>query len=403
MTDSAAHAIAHAHGTLTPAQRRRSLIAIITSAGVVGLSLGLAFPMLALMLERDGIDPTWIGVNAAATSVAILLTGPFVPRILNILGPLRAMYLSVAAHVVLILLLPVFDGWWPWLFMRFVLGIFDGIHWIVGETWLIALSSKANRGRVIALYMMALVAGFAGGPLLINLVGIAGWAPFLACAGLIALSGIPLLLAIGLSPRFPPHPPAAFSDTFRKAPLLLAAAGLAGLTGTALFSLLAVYGIKIGMPQDHAVIMLTAMMLGNLALQLPIGWLADRVDRRGFMVFCGVIFLVCPLALPAVVDGGLLLWPVLVIWGGASIGIYTLALTILGDRFPPAALAGANAAVVAVYETGSVAGPIIGGAGMDAAGPQGLMWVLAGAAGLFLLFALYREIRRRSPADVSVE
>lgn len=403
MADGAAEATAHAQDDLTPAQRRRALFAIIASAGVVGLTLGLTFPMLALMLERDGIDPTWIGVNAAATSVAILLTGPFVPRILDALGPLRAMYLSVAAHVVLILLLPVFYGWWPWLFIRFVLGIFDGIHWIVGETWLIAISTKANRGRVIASYMMALVGGFAAGPLLINLVGIEGWAPFLASAGLIAVSGLPLLLAVGLSPRFPPHPPAAFSDTFRKAPLLLAAAGLAGLTGAALFSLLAVYGVRIGVPQDQAVVMLSVMLLGNLALQLPIGWLADRVDRRRFMVFCGVVFLVCPLALPAVIDGSPLLWPLLVIWGGAAIGIYTLALTILGDRFPPAALAGANAAVVAVYETGSVTGPIIGGAGMDAAGPEGLMWVLAGSAGVFLIFALYRQIKRGSRSDASIE
>jgi len=384
---------------LSAGQRRRSLAAVIASAGAAGLTFGLTIPLLALILEADGIDSTWIGLNAASSAIAVLTVGPFVPRVLDALGVLRAMYLSILASVVIILLMPLWTGLGPWFLLRFLLGAFGAIHWIIGETWIISVTTSATRGRVIALYMTVLTAGFAAGPVLINLVGIEGWLPFLLSAGLIGLAGVPLLLAHGCAPKLPPRAPAAVALAFRTAPLLLAAAALAGFTDTAVFSLLPVYGLDIGLPQERAVLLLTVMLIGNLALQVPIGWLADRTDRRRLLIVCGVIFLVCPLALPQLLEVEALLWPLLAIWGGASLGIYTLALTIVGDRFDAAALAGANAAVVAVYEAGSVLGPILGGGSMDSLGPDGLMWLLAIAASLFLVFAAYRARIRHGQAD----
>jgi len=118
------------------------------------------------------------------------------------------------------------------------------------------------------------------------------------------------------------------------------------------------------------------------------------MDRRRLMTACGVMFVVAPLIVPFVIDEGIWRWPLLFLWGGASLGLYTLALTMLGDRFPPAALAGANAAMVAVYELGATLGPLTGGRGMDAFGPDGLMWVLSGVAFLFLCLALVRSFFR---------
>jgi hypothetical protein len=74
--------------------------------------------------------------------------------------------------------------------------------------------------------------------------------------------------------------------------------------------------------------------------------------------------------------------------------MYTVALMLIGDRFPPAALASANAAFVTIVEAGGLTGPIVTGAGMDALGPDGFMIVLAAAAGLFLCVAAWRSIRR---------
>lgn len=381
--------------TSSPGRRLRSLTAVIGSACIAGLTFGLTMPLLSLILERDGVEPTWIGLNGAVSSLAILIFGPLVPRVLERLGVLRAMYASVAATLVIFLLLPVFPGLGPWFVLRFLVGAVVAIHWIGSETWIIAITGRRDRGRIVALYMTFLSAGFAAGPLMIGVVGIEGWTPFLVSAALIACTALPLLIAGSAVPRLPPRPPAAFLNSFRVSPLILAAALLTGVTDMAKLSLFPVYILRVGLDQDAAVLMLSAILLGNVVLQLPIGWLADRVDRRRLLIAFGGVLLVIPAGFTWLLAHEIVLWPALVIWGGVSFGLYTVGLTLLGDRFPPAAFASANAAFVAVVEAGGLSGPILAGGAMDLLGHQGFMIVLAGAAGLFLCLAVWRGRRRR--------
>ncbi len=376
-------------------QRLRSLVAVIASAGCIGTTFGLTHPLLALRLEQAGETSGMIGLNAAASAIAVLACGPFVPRLLDGLGVLRALYLATAACAAIILLLPLWQGLGPWFLLRFLLGAFGAVHWIVSETWIISVASDKGRGRIVATYMMVMAGGFACGPLLVTLVGIDGFTPFLIAAALTAVSALPLAFARDAVPRLPPRAKASFVFAFRAAPLLMMAAMLAGFTDMAVIALLPIYGMDLGLPRDGAVQLLTIILIGTMALQLPIGWLADRFDTRRLLVACGVIFLVSPLLLPPVIGEPLYLWPLLIIWGGASIGIYTLALISIGGRFGAAELAGANAAMVALYETGSIFGPLAAGAGLDALGPPGFPLVLVAAAALFLVLALFRGWQRR--------
>ncbi len=385
--------------TFSPGQRLRSLSAVIGSATVAGFTFGLTMPLLSLSLERQGIEPTWIGLNSAVSSLAILCVGPLIPRFLERLGVLRALYLSIAASLVILLLLPLFPTLWAWFVLRFLLGAAAAVHWIGSETWLMTMTGRHNRGRIIALYMTFMSGGFAAGPLLIQFVGIEGWTPFLLGAALIGAAALPLLIARDCVPHLPPHPPSAFLDTFRVAPLILAAAVLGGMTDMAQLSLFPVYLLRSGFDQEAAIAMLSAILWGNVVLQMPIGWLADRVDRRRMLIGFAAVMLLVPLVFELLLSSPWLLWPGLVIWGGVCFGTYTLALTMLGDRFPAASLASANAAFVAVFEVGGLSGPVLAGAGMDLFGDRGFLIVLAGAAGLFLVLATWRGFTRPPAKD----
>lgn len=384
---------------LTNRQRLRSLAAVIAAAGTAGLSYGYSVPLLALMLERQGYTQSEIGINAAAGPIAAILMGLLIPKLIQRVGALNAMLCSVVGMGIAFALLPVFQGLWPWFVLRFVIGGFGAVQWIVSEIWIVSLAAPNQRGRAISLYMMVLSGGFALGPLVIDQVGIEGDFPLFLATGLIALSLPFLLLARGLEPQLPPSPKAAFRTVFIAAPLVMMAAFLAGFTDQGVLSHLAIYAERRGFSVDMAVLLLSIMMVANLVLQPAIGWIADRSDRRRLLILCGWIFFLVPLGLEFLFEEPFVLWPLLVLWGGASLGIYTVALTILGDRFEPALLAAANSAVVALYQVGAILGPPAGGTGMDAFGNGGLMWVMAAAAFLFLLFAAWRNrVRRRQSA-----
>ena len=63
------------------AERWRSLIAVIASVFGVGVSFGALVPLIALILERRGVDAAVIGLNSAMFPLAVLLfTRVLVPR-----------------------------------------------------------------------------------------------------------------------------------------------------------------------------------------------------------------------------------------------------------------------------------------------------------------------------------
>ena len=352
------------------------------------MTFGMSAPLIALLLDRSGFTSTVVGLNSAAASLAVLLIGPIVPRLLERIGVLPAMYLSIAGCAVILLLIPAWRGIEPWFILRFLLGAFGGLHWIVSETWIVAVAHESLRGRTLGLYVSVVSLGFAIGPIIINLIGPTGFAPFVVAATLISVSGVPLLLARGRVPKTSERPRRAIRTAVRKVPFILAAAALAGITDTTLLSLLHVYGLHEGMPQDSAVFMLTVTFVGTVAFQFPIGWLADRLNRKLLLKFLIALFIAIPALIPLAFPSQAVLWPLLLLWGGASMGVYTVSLSILGNAFEPAALPGANAAFVMVYEAGSLAGPVWCGASMDLFGPPGLLWALALPAAAFFLIPL---------------
>jgi MFS family permease len=124
-------------------------------------------------------------------------------------------------------------------------------------------------------------------------------------------------------------------------------------------------------------------------LQIPIGWIADRISRRAMLLVCILATLAGALLLPLAIDQNLWRDVLVFVLGGATFAIYTLGLGLLGDGFPRAQLAAANVALVMVYEMGAAGGPTLAGTAMDLVGPEGLVAVVA-LSTLALLAAFFR-------------
>jgi hypothetical protein len=90
--------------------------------------------------------------------------------------------------------------------------------------------------------------------------------------------------------------------------------------------------------------------------------------------------------MPWALDGGVLAWLILLVWGGSLGGVYTTALTMLGRSFKTEQLSGANAAFAMAFEIGAVSGPLLVGLGMRLWDPNGMLIVI-GFAGASLVWA----------------
>ena len=229
---------------------------------------------------------------------------------------------------------------------------------------------------VMGLYATTLYAGFALGPLLLGLLMETGETavstlPFLVTAGLMVCGLIPLFLARSNTPALAQHGSSSPWRFIRAAPAATLGAFVFGVVETGAILLLPVHGLRLGIEPKDAAWLVAAFTLGNVALQIPIGLLSDKVARLPLMAALAVVSagaLLALLATPAPWTSALLLFAA----GGISGGIYPVALVIIGERFSDAELAAANGAVVALYSLGLILGPPAIGLMMDALGSTGL-------------------------------
>ncbi len=391
MTESAA---TPQSGALTPAARVRSLVAILVSAFSVGLTLGMAWPLITLRMEAAGLSSLAIGTVAAASPIAILLVGPLAPRIAGRLGTLPCLFLGSALAALSLAAFPSADTLIWMVLLRFAMGAGGAIDWIVSETWINTVPTEASRGRVVSLYASIWAAGIATGPIVLTVIGTTGDAPFYIAAGILAVAYLPTLAARRIAPTVGGSgSPKAIAAVAGVAGLALAAAFLSGFGESIFFSLFPVYGLAQGYGEKAVVLLISAGAVGGIALQLPLGWLADHTDRRGLIVGVAASATLIGLAIPASMAFGWLAGTVLFLWGGAMGGLYSVGLILLGQKLAKGDLATANATFIMSYTVGMIAGPVVGGIGMDIWDPQGFVAVIVAAPALLLVIAFARRTR----------
>ena len=169
-----------------------------------------------------------------------------------------------------------------------------------------------------------------------------------------------------------------------KAPILLVAVGLFAIIDAANLGFLPVYGVKKGMDRETAALVLTAFIVGNTVFQLPIGWIADHYPKRKVMAGCAIVTAIASALIPWSF-GTLLLWPVLLVCGAASAGIYTVALSELGERFSGNELVAGTASFATVWGLGAHhSGRCSAGWAFQGFGPDGLPSSIAAIFAFFI-------------------
>jgi MFS family permease len=365
-------------------ERRWSLAAAIASVATFGIGIGFSAPLFSLTLEARGTEASLTGFNAAAGYLGVVLGPLWTPLLVRRFGLRPFMLACLALDIALFLPMRVFDGLDAWFALRLMLGMVGSSLFTASEAWINMLAGDRSRGRVIGAYAAALAGGFALGPLLLGLTGIRGWTPYLVGAGVTALAALPLIGAGPLARGLGREKGAGLFVILARAPFIVLTVALYGCFESAAMALLPIWGVRIGFDHAAAAALLTALGFGSIALQLPIGWLSDKLERVSVLRLCAAGGFIGAALLPLLASAGpAAIFPAMLIWGGLAAGIYPVALAMAGARFRGAELVGANAALIIAYGAGSLIGPSLGGIAMDLWNPEGLLAALA------LLFALF--------------
>jgi len=367
-------------------QRIINLIAAIAAITVFGFTLGLMFPLLSLIMEARGASSDLIGYNAAMQPLGIVISVLAIPPLVRRFGAQRVVIVAGVATAAIVVTYPFVPVFWWWFGLRFLHGFAVSMLFAISEAWIVRFAEGPYRSRIVALYTSILAASFGGGPILISLTGTATPAPFLIGATILILAIIPVLFVRDAPVDSTDEEVLSVVSFSRKAPMLLAAVAIFAVVDAANLGFLPVYGVKKGASEEMAAFMLTVFIIGNTVLQFPIGWLADHFPKRRVMASCGIATALLTATVP-LAYGSALLWPVLMLAGAASAGIYTVALADLGDRFSGHELVTGTAAFSVTWGSGAFAGAMVAGWSIAAFGPDGFPFTIAAVMTLFLVLA----------------
>ncbi|MBS3652444.1 MFS transporter [Pseudaminobacter sp. 19-2017] len=370
-----------------------SMAAIIATVSVFAVAQGLTYPLLSFILERQGTSTGLIGLSAAMTPLGFIVSAPLIPMLVRRVGGARlAILCSILAALTLIAIAWTQDVW-AWMPLRFLLGFFANPLYVISETWLISITPARRRGRILGLYSSIVSGGFAIGPLSLGLVGTQGWPPFMIGIVAFLLCGSVVLAVVPRLPKMPHEGEAtSVGGFFALAPLLLFAVFAAAAFEQTLLSLLAVYGAALGSPEERVTSIIACFIAGNAVMQILLGRVAERFGSAPTMLLCAVASLAGCLLLSSIFKGWLV-WPLIVVWGGFSFGIYTMSLIQLGERFTGQVLIAGNAAFAFVWGIGGIVGSPATGLAMQLVGHQGLPLALGLLCGVLAVF-LTAERRR---------
>jgi MFS family permease len=360
--------------------------AVCSAVISIGLALGVTMPLVSLRLEGWGYDSLAIGVMAATPAVGVLLGASIAGRLAARFGTTTLMQMCLLLGAVSVATLALVQNYAVWVALRLFIGVALTVVFILGESWINQLAVEKWRGRLVALYGTGYALSQLCGPLLLAALGTSTDSGFWAGTALL-IGGSLLLMGRTGAPAVDGNSASGrgLSAFCRKLPAIAWAVMLFAAFEAMMLTLLPIYGLRQGFTQEVALFMVSVVVVGDAALQLPIGWLADRMSRQMLFRGCGVVLLLSSLAIPILLQTWLI-WPVLVLFGASAGGLFTLSLILIGERYRDDELVQANAHVAQLWGIGCLIGPLSTGAVTQWVSGHALPLMMAlGAAGFVVL------------------
>jgi MFS family permease len=279
----------------------------------------------------------------------------------------------------------------------FLMGIMGGMNWMTMDTWANIVSNNKNRGKSLGLYLSSMSVGFAIGPLLVAIFGTQGLFPIILCLFLMIIR-IPALHFIRhhINNVEVPEQVKKINFSFIKtAPFIFVAIFISGINDSSFGSLFQEIMINELFSDKSIGFYFFIGAFGGVITQPFIGALSDKVDKRKLLFILLICHIIWPLLLFNFINIQTIIILSVLIWGFASVSLYTVALAYLGERVNVKEISIATSLFIIVYEGGEFIGPIIVGLSMNKYGNTGFIYSILVITIFSLLIGIIRSAYKK--------
>ena len=377
-----------------------SFAALFLSVFLLQLSSGGVGPLDALSGFVLDFTKQEIGLLGSAHFLGFFIGCWWAPRLMGSVGHSRAFAAFTAAGAIgLISHMLVIDPY-AWALMRIASGVCVAGCYTVIEAWLQAKVTNQTRGRTMGVYRVVDMTGSLAAQMIISVLEPASYVSYNLLAIICCAALLPLTLTTVKQPATPPSPRLRPSLAHKRSPLAAAAVIVAALTSASFRMVGPVYGQEVGLSADQIAYFLSAFVLGGAIAQYPVGWLADKYDRRSVLIWLSIAAIAASTV--TVYAAGMGTLGIMIsagIFGLTTFPIYSVAAAHAHDFASDDERVELSAALMFYFALGAIAAPYIASVLIDLYGPRALFFMIAAGHLLLVIFGLTRKRARPTPEE----
>ena len=348
--------------------------AILLGIGFMMLANGLQGTLLGVRASLEGFSTFTTGIMMSGYFIGMFIGSMLAPVLVQRVGHIRVFSALASLASISILFHGVYIEPVMWMAMRVITGISFAGFYVVTESWLNDRASNETRGKVLSVYMVIVTGSMGAGQFLLNLAKPA--------------------------PAFASSAKMSVLELYRASPLALIGNCLTGMAHGTIFGLGAIYATVVLVDVKAISVFMACFMIGSLIAQWPVGYISDRVGRRGVMAGLSVISVICCILAVAMTKDTLAFYAIIVVLGGAAMPMYSICIAYANDRLEPHQIVAASGSLVMVAGFGAMVGPIVIAFFMDLFDVSFYFW---GIGAVFAAIFLFTLIRIGSRAGIAPE
>lgn len=377
-----------------------SFAALFLSVILLQLATGSLGPLDVLSGTQIGFNAQQIGLLGSAHFFGFFIGCWWTPRLIGKVGHSRAFAVCAAFGAMGIIGHTFTQSPYIWALLRIASGLCVAGCYTVIEAWLNAKVTNENRGRASGLYRMVDTSASLMAQLMIAVLPPAVYISYnlltlLSCAAL-----LPLMLTSVLPPKIPSAPRLRPQLAWQCSPLAVIGVCVSALSSASMRMVGPIYGNEVGLAPEQIAYFLASFVLGGALAQYPMGWLADKFDRRWILIGLSVAsMLSCAMTLPASTFGTAAIMSSAIFFGLTTVPIFSLSAAHANDFATSEQRVELSAALMFFYATGAIAAPLVTSYLIQIFGPAALFgFVALGHLGL-IIFGLARMRVRATPEE----
>lgn len=377
-----------------------SFAALFLSVILLQLSSGGVGPLDALSGLQLDFTRTEVGLLGSAHFAGFFIGCWWAPRLMGDVGHSRAFAAFTAMGAIGLLSHMLVVDPMAWAVMRVASGICVAGCFTVIEAWLQAKVTNETRGRTMGVYRLVDLGASLGAQLVISVLEPASYVSYNLLALLCCASLLPLTLTRVTPPKTPAKLRLKPLWALRLSPLAVGGVVVAGITGASFRMVGPLYAAEVGLRVDQIALFLAAFVAGGAVAQYPLGWLADKFDRRWVLIALSIAAMgTCATTVAASTGGTGMIMAASALFGFATFPIFSVAAAHAHDFATNDQRVELSAALMFFFALGAIASPITSSTLIEAYGPPALFVFIAAGHAVLVVLGIWRMLSRPTTAQ----